>query len=295
MNIRQIRYFLAVAEELNFTRAAEKLHMAQPPLSQQIKQFEEELDVKLFCRNNRQISLTPAGEALVPLAQEVIEKINFAKKTIRQADQGITGQLKIGFISPLGQSLVPQVCKRFKKNYPNTLLQLNVMTPHQIVRAIQQDEINVGLLHGPVPATNTDTITLATEPLVWAISQEHPLSRKDCLTIENFTEEPMVFFGRMHGPGLFDTVYQVFRKHNFSPNLYSRVKSYPELFSYIAAGLGWSMIPSSYQESVPPGITCLPFNDSKDQLEVVSLQRSGYRNNLLDHFIGVTQSYLQQA
>lgn len=183
MELRHLRYFIAVAEELHFSRAAEILHIAQPPLSQQIQSLEKELGTQLFIRTKRSIQLTPAGKAFLVEAKKVMAQAERAILAARQAHDGILGQLEIGFVGTAIAETLPTILKAFHERYPlvETKLQ-NLVTTEQI-QALHEGQIQVGILHPPILDASLNLEIICREPLVVALATDHALARQEHIAL----------------------------------------------------------------------------------------------------------------
>ncbi|MBV9229224.1 MAG: LysR family transcriptional regulator, partial [Chloroflexi bacterium] len=192
MELRHLHYFIAVAEELHFGKAAERLQMAQPPLSQQIRQLEDELGVQLFYRTKRHVQLTEAGHVFLQEARQTLIQAEQAIVAARRAGRGELGRLAIGFVGSATSDILPTLIRGFQERYPEVELLLRELTTAQQVRALQDGRIHVGILRPPVHDDTLRIETLFKEPLIVALPERHPLSSQVQLPIEALAREHFI-------------------------------------------------------------------------------------------------------
>lgn len=241
MELRHIRYFVAVAEELHFRRAAERLNVSQPPLSQQIRQLEEELGVALFHRNRRGVSLTPAGRRFLPRARRILSDVDIALLlTKRDSAQTFT----VGFVSS-ATSLMAPILRNFRGAHPDIDLRLVEGSTSQQGDMLRSGEIDVGFLRPPVPGRGVNTEILVQERLALILADDHPLAGRPHLKLADMARERFVLFPRPLGPGLFDSIIVACRKAGFSPEIDQIGDSMLTILGLVAAGQGVSLVPSS--------------------------------------------------
>ncbi len=241
MELRHIRYFVAVAEELHFRRAAERLNVSQPPLSQQIRQLEEELGVALFVRNRRGVSLTPAGRRFLPRARRILSDVDIALLlTKRDSAQTFT----VGFVSS-ATSLMAPILRNFRGAHPEIDLRLVEGSTSQQGDMLRSGEINVGFLRPPVPGRGINIEILVQERLALILANDHPLAGRPQLKLADMARERFVLFPRPLGPGLFDSIIVACRKAGFSPEIDQIGDSMLTILGLVAAGQGVSLVPAS--------------------------------------------------
>ncbi|WP_158890142.1 LysR family transcriptional regulator [Amycolatopsis anabasis] len=249
MELRHLRYFLAVSEELHFGRAARALGIQQPPLSQQIRALEDELGVKLFDRSSRRVRLTAAGEALRPAAQRALDAADAARRTAQRAGRGDTGELALGFVGTATLTLLPKLLRSFREHHPDVALTLHEMTTAEQLRALHAGNLDVGLVRPPLPGAETvHCVPLGTERLLAALPVRHPLARERAVAVERLAGEPFVLFPRALGPGLYDQILNHCRSHGVEPAITQEAVQMHTLAALVAAGLGVSIVPSSVSQ-----------------------------------------------
>ncbi|MDF7825819.1 LysR family transcriptional regulator [Pontiellaceae bacterium B12227] len=284
MELRHLRYFIAVAEELHFGRAAERLHMAQPPLSQQIKGLEEELGVQLLARTKRKVELTPAGRLFLDEARLTLVQAERAQRIAVEAEQGVRGRLRVGFVTSACYSILPVLVRRFRKDNPLIDLELMEMTPSRQIEAMEEGSIDVGILRPPVGPSCLLVKTLLEEPLVAALPIDHRKADQKAISLQTLSEDAFVLFPRHHGPGIFDVVMKACHEAGFTPQVSYSPNEMQTLLAYVAAGLGVSLVPQSLSAFHPASIVYRPLRGSRIRLELALISRREENNPILDLF-----------
>ncbi|GAA3674797.1 LysR substrate-binding domain-containing protein [Nonomuraea antimicrobica] len=248
MNLQQLRYAVALADELNFGRAAQREGVRQPPFSQQIGKLEEELGVRLFERTTRQVRLTPAGEAFVAQARTALAHAELAVEAARRVGRGEEGRLAIGFVGSATNLTLPRVLRRFRARYPGVQVELRERTSAQQAEELREGLLDVGLLHAPLagPAAEVlSTRTVARELLLAALPTGHPLAARAPLPTSALAWEPFVMFPRRLGSALYDQVIGVARAAGFEPRVVQEAVQMQTIVGLVAAGMGVSIVPES--------------------------------------------------
>ncbi|SCB28522.1 DNA-binding transcriptional regulator, LysR family [Rhizobium hainanense] len=257
LSLRQFQQFLAVAETMNFHRAAERLNMAQPPLTTAIRQIEEEIGVRLFERTNRITGLTPAGEIFREEARRTIAQAERAVALAKRAGEGIIGTLRIGFVASSIHHLVPQIVAEFRKAYPLVALELEEATSARQLTAITADRMDIGLVALPIPPdkkTRVSTSVLLQSRLVAAIPASHPLASAPLLPLAALIEESWVLFPEGEGPGLHSAIMRACAEAGFSPRVGQRAVQMETIVGLVSAGLGVSLVPEAFLSSKREGV-----------------------------------------
>lgn len=247
MNIRQLRYFLAVARELNFTRAAERVGIAQPPLSQQIIALEQELGTPLFTRDNRRVALTPAGEILVDHANRVLNAASAAVDAVHLAERGAKARLSVGAIYSSLYAFLPDVLRAFAVSEPTVELSLQEMTVAQQVNALREGAIEIGLVRGVVHHRDLRTETLFRERLVLAAPSTAPWEIGDPASLDAIAALPMIMVQRQAGRSYSDQVFSLFEDAELQPRIVHQTQDMHTAICLVAAGLGVSIVPAVNQ------------------------------------------------
>ena len=288
MELRHLRYFVAVAEELNFTRAAERLHIAQPPLSTQIRLLEEELGAQLFERDKRRVFLTQAGRELLDRARAILAAAEDAKVATRRAASGETGELKLGYAaSAMFTEVLPGVIRRFQKRFPQIQLHLLEMPSVEQLYAVHNRELDVGIVRRPDMATPAGVRIEEwyRAPLVAAMPKNHALAKRDSLRMADLKDQPLILFPRDSGIGLYWRVVDLCMKAKFRPRIARETRDYAIMIGQVAAGLGIAIVPSDTQCIRLEGVTYRPVQ-GKDAVSALQLafrpdQTDEHTQNLL--------------
>lgn len=250
MELRHLRYFIAVAEELHFGRAALALGISQPPLSQQIQALEKEVGARLFDRTNRRVELSEVGRLFLDETRLVLAQVGKAADVARRAQLGQLGELKIGFTAsaPFNSS-IPQAIFAFRQDFPAVHLALQEMSSMETAQALVENSVHVGIMR-PLPLPDSlVAVELFREPLVAIIRADHPLAAgsEKGLYLSALAAEPFVFFPRTYGSGLYTQLMSLARQAGFSPLITQEAGEPMTIIGLVAAGLGVTVLPASYQ------------------------------------------------
>ncbi|HCF2343190.1 LysR substrate-binding domain-containing protein [Pseudomonas paraeruginosa] len=288
MELRHLRYFIAVAEELHFGRAAERLGISQPPLSQQIQALEEEISARLFERTNRRVELTDAGRLFLDESRQVLAQVDKAVLLARRAHLGELGELKIGFTSSAPfTSTIPSSIHAFRKAYPEVHLDLQEMSSRQVLRALLEESLQVGVIRPLALPDTVHSVELFREPLVAVLRADHPLAAgsEDGLAIAALAEEPFVFFPRSYGTGLYDQVIALTRQAGFSPRIAQEASEAMTIIGLVSAGLGVSILPASFRRTRVDGVVYRTLGDPEATTAVWLVRRQNEGSPLALSFI----------
>lgn len=249
MELRQLRYFVAIAEELSFTRAAERLHVAQPALSVQIRKLEDELGVDLFDRSRRTIRLTPAGDVLLAETRRVLAALDQTLEVVRQVGAGDVGRLAVGFVPSAANEALPPLLRRYGAAHPGVRLSLHELAPDALVRGLHDGRLDVCFLYLPFDDPTLETAVIAREAFVAALPAGHPLADgAGPLDLALLADEPFVLPARHGMPGLHAQVLALCREAGFSPRpVQEDVWLVQTIIGLVAAGVGVALVPESAQ------------------------------------------------
>ncbi|WP_417283091.1 LysR family transcriptional regulator [Comamonas sp.] len=281
MDLRRLTCFLAVAEELNFSRAAQRLHMSQPPLSQQIRLLEQEMGAQLFERSRRAVSLTPAGLLLQDKARQIVELHQQAGELCRMAASGLAGRLRIAFTAsvPLFEAF-SHMLGDFRQRYPQVELDLQHMTTGEQISALSSGQIDIGFMR-PSPAFRIPVPirehTLWRDELMLALPRSHPLAGAPTpLPLSQFADQPFVLHPAVLGGGLHEHILALCSEAGFVPRIAQPARETSTMLALVAAGLGISVVPSIYACICPPGVVFKPLADASrhSRIALVSMQSS---------------------
>jgi DNA-binding transcriptional LysR family regulator len=249
MDLRRIRYFVAVAETLHFGRAAERLRMAQPPLSQQIRVLERDLGVMLFLRTNRRVELTPTGVALLPEARALLAQAERTRQTAVRAQRGELGELRVGFTgSAAFGNAIPRLIHAYRQQAPGVHLQLQELTTQHQLTAMQEQRLDVAFVRGPVTPALPRSLRathLFDDPLVAALPAQHRLAAPSgALSVARLANEGFVMYPRESGTGIYDQIMGLCNAAGFTPRIVQEAREAPTIVGLVAAGLGVALVPS---------------------------------------------------
>ena len=260
MELRHLRYFVAVAEAQHFTRAAKILGIGQPPLSQQIQALEREIGTPLFKRLPRGVALSDAGHAFLEDAQRILRDADQATERARRVARGEQGRIRVGMINSAPfHALIPQVVREFRKRYPNVALTLDEGITPGLAAAVRNETMDLAFVR---PLLETDR-SLHMEPLLdeemlVALPLGHPLCARERIPLLALSIEPFVLFPRTVGAGLHDEIIRACRDAGFSPRVVQETSQVTSIVNLVAAGLGVSIVPASMQQANIEGVTYRP-------------------------------------
>jgi DNA-binding transcriptional LysR family regulator len=293
MELRHLRYFVAVAEELHFGRAAERLHIAQPPLSQQIRRFEAELGEPLLYRTTRNVELAPAGEVMLERGREILAAVDAAVDDARRAARGEYGRLAIGFTGSVTYATLPSVAAALRNELPGVMLDLRgeLLTPAQVAQLLD-GTLDLGLLRPPVNDRDLKTEVLRSEPLVAVLPESHPLAGEEAVHLEMLAGEPFVTYPSHFRSVVHDAVEDACAAHGFEPITAHEVAETSTLVSFVAAGLGVSLVPASVQNMTVRGAIYRPLTEDTTRVELAMAWRHKDDRPILAHALDVIRRHL---
>ncbi|MGH7999671.1 MAG: LysR family transcriptional regulator [Brasilonema sp.] len=294
MELRHLRYFVAVAEELHFGRAAERLHMTQQPLSQQIRQLEDELGVLLFHRTKRRVQLTEPGKAFLVEARHILLKAAQAVEIARQVAQGESGRLKVGFSGFATYSVLPKALRIFRERFPRVELELEEMTTSAQVQALQEQQIHLGLMIPPIPDASLTLEPILKEPFVVILPETHPLATQLELALAMLANESFILVSRQLEPGYYDQCISLFQQAGFSPKVVQKASQKQTILGLVSAGMGVSLAPASIRNIHRAGVVYTTLNPSDVEVELVTVWRQDEALPVLRTFLEVMKEVVSQ-
>jgi DNA-binding transcriptional LysR family regulator len=266
IDLKQLKYFLAVAEEKSFSRAAERLHISQPPLSQQIMKLESELGVRLFTRTTRSFELTVAGRALMVEAADLLGRMRMTIDTIRQIDRGQVGRLRVGIVGSAMWGPIPGLLERFQTDFPRVTWTIHELGPNDQWEALRNKQIDVGFWREPriepdvLKAANLRQELCFKEQFCVAVNARHPLSSRDSISLLDIAGEPML---TLHLDQSAEPRYlmQCCVNAGFEPTIFQEAAEPQTLLAMVGAGLGVALMPETTSRIGWPGVRFLPINE----------------------------------
>ena len=288
MELRHLRYFVAVAEEAHFGRAAERLRIAQPPLSRQIRDLEREIGVPLFERVPRGVELTPAGRAFLPEARLTLSQAERAQRSAQRAARGETGRLRVGFVEAATHSgILPDVLSFFRAHLPSVGLSLFELDALRQAEAFQDGRIDIGILHSP-PLDAARWLRVEPfyeEPLILAVSKAHPLAARARLTLSALAEESFVSFPRTVAPEMYDDILARCRAADFSPRIVQEAAGWHTLASLVSARVGIAFVPRSIAEFQQAGVIYRPVRGLDVRMSLAAVWKRAERSPVRERFV----------
>jgi DNA-binding transcriptional LysR family regulator len=274
MDYRQLRYFIAVAEELSFSRAAKRLHISQPPLSTQIKAMEDELGTQLLARTRRKVELTQAGQLLLDHARRAVGELDLASETVRRAARGEAGVVRVGFTGSVPMlDMFAELFRSFRSSYPRVKIELRHMSTAKQLRAIADAELDVAIMRPPLdfrPAADLQVHVVWRDRLMVFLPLDHPLAGvQGQLKMADLAEQEFVGMAES-GCGVGDQAAMLYRRAGFAPRVVQEAHELRTVLSLVAAGLGISILPSCYQDAGVANVVAKPLDtpDAESRLLV---------------------------
>lgn len=287
MELRHLRYFVAVAEELHFGHAATRLHTSQPSLSQQIQDLERELRVELFLRTKRRVALTPAGTRFLKEARDILASAQRAAGLAREAARGDARRLSIGISPETDWIFVGKALRLFAEHAPSVDVVFQNLTPEAQVDALRGGRIDVGFVGLPLEAEGMVTERTGRARLVVAVPEKHPLARKKGLRLEDLSKESYVLWPRHLSPGAYDQLLAVFRRAGFGPPIAmeGEIPSTRTVLGMIAAGLTIALVDPVLEQMAGPGVAFLSLDGDGVFTETGVIYRRGEESPILASFL----------
>jgi len=284
MELRHLKYFTAVAEELNFRRAAEKLHIAQPALSSQIRSLEEELGVRLLHRSTRKVELTPSGRVFLIEARGVLATAFNAGQRARQAEAGLVGTFRLGIIAPTANPWLAAILRRFQQQFPNVQLSLYDLTSTEQLRRLHENELDAGLLRPPVGHPELDFKFVEESRQVLALPMGHRLARKKKLEWADFHQEQMVMMNPTVQHGYYDAFLTACSKARAKPRVAQYANDIQTKMWLISAGFGIAPTTATLAEVKRPGLIFRPLPEGLPPVHTILAWRREDDSPILKNF-----------
>lgn len=286
MEYRQLRYFVAVAEELHFAKAAERLHITQPALSKQIQALEKHLDIQLFKRTKQQVQLTVAGKVFLPQVQQLLVQAQKAVELAKRAARGEVGRLTIGFTPSARSYVLPEILRVFRSNYPDVELVMRGICTEEQVEALQNHEIDIAFLHPPITKKRLNIHPLLEEDFLLVLPQGHPLETYEQVPLEALARECFIIHPPEKGMVLYEEFFTICEKFGFKPRVIES-PSYEARMALVASGVGVTFIPASVESFVGSGVVCRKMEGVTPKLQLAAAWRQEELCPVLVEFIKV--------
>lgn len=290
MELRHLRYFIAVAEELHFTRAAERLHIGQPPLSQAIQALEADIGAQLFARTKRSVRLTDAGKLFLTDARRILALSEQAGATARRAERGEAGELRVGFTfsTPL-TPLFAAVINRYRRAYPHVTLTLHEMATLRQLDGLTQRTLDLGFIRPPdrVHGAELKLTPMREDPLVAVLPTTSALARKTAIAMRDLQGMPFVMYPASAGTGIYPQIFRLCREAGFVPNVALEAGEASTIIGLVAAGCGVSLLPKAFDRIRMDGVCYRPIADEAATTTLLLAQRGDEVSPLVEAFVAL--------
>jgi DNA-binding transcriptional LysR family regulator len=281
LDVRRLQYFIAVAETLHFRKAAERLHVAQPALSQQIRRLEEDLGCELLTRDRRRVELTPAGQALLESGRRALAQMTHAEDTARRTAANQLALLRIGFLNPAAFAIVPKLLQRLRAERPDLFLILREGGSASLLEEVRLGTLDVAFARGPITHPGVRIDVLRREPLVAVLPSTHPLARRKRVPLAELADESFVGFRRDVAPSLHDAITRMCMDAGFAPSFVTEASEWYTIVSLVAAGLGVAILPESITTFSRGDAVYRPIAGAQREVELVIAQAPGTQSAAL--------------
>ena len=288
LDLRKLRYFLTVAEELHFGRAAIRLHLAQPPLTRQISALETELGFKLFDRTSRSVTLTAQGRSFLPYARGVLEQVELAQVIAGKLAAGTAGQLTLGYVSSIALSdLFSQAIQAFAQRFPDVQLTLVECASGSLGAQVADGRLDIGLSRLLPQGDEVQALSLGEERLVAAVSTDSPLASQAQVSLAQLSAYPLILFPADYGSGLNQSIEQLYRHHGQPLRAGPTGRQITSIIALVAAGQGVALVPECTQSLMNKGVTYRPLVEVDARAKLLVLTPTQTKSTLVEAFLSV--------
>ena len=289
MDLKQLRSFIAVANTLNFGRAARQLHLSQSALSIQIQNLEAHLGVPLLERNRRTVRLTAAGESVLADSEALLQQVADIELRAARIGSGEVGHLRVGFVASATLELIPAIVLAFRKLYPGVSLELKNIPTTQQVEALKSGSLDVGFVRLPLAVEGLSITSVHREPFAMVLAKSNPLATEKALTVRHLAGQPFIAYGRKWAPGFYDHWMQICRKAGFTPNVVQEAAEMETAMVLVAAGLGVALLPEGITRRSRSILKVKPLSGEKVVSEIGVAVRADRTTPLLGRFVDVAK------
>jgi len=290
MELRQLRYFLAVAERMHFTGAAQALHVSQPALSQQIRMLEEEIGVKLLERTNRRVELTPAGVAFRARALAALREVAEAASDAKQVERGEVGSINIGFVTTAAVFILPSLMDQFCINFPHAMLKLHELSPEEQLEALDKNRIDVGFSSVSSVLPSLECKLLVREKLIVALPLLHPAASRRSVDLAQFADERFLLPERGLLTGMYEEIIQACHRSGFVPKLTQPIRLAETAVCLVAGNFGIALVPESFKRLKVDGVVYRPLKHDVPVFDMYAIRRKNPGSPLVDNFWSFVES-----
>ncbi|MBN3812138.1 LysR family transcriptional regulator [Paraburkholderia sp. Ac-20347] len=286
MELKQLRYFVAVAEELHFGRAARRLFISQPALSFDIRKFEEQLGVQLLERSNKAVALTNAGFVLLEEARRLLAQADEVRRIAERSAHGLAGRLRIGFVNSMLYRGLPEAVRRFEADHPAVEVVLREMNTIEQVHALQRLQIDLGFAHwGRFPA-EVQSQTLFSEPFLCCLPAGHRLAKRRRIDLAALAREPFILFPRSVSPHYHDQIIATCVEAGFSPQIRHEARLWQTVVTMVEFGMCIALVPAALGKMGGERAVFRPLSSNPYESQVLKLVRAGETNGIVEGFSG---------
>lgn len=294
IDIRQLRYFQAVAEELHFGRASSRLRIAQPALSRQVQQLEDEIGTQLLKRTQRVVELTPAGELFLERTSQILDDLGSAISDARRVSKGEYGQLVVGFIHSSTYGLLPAIVERFRHLYPDIELELREMGIAEQHDALSRSLIDIGLLRPQPAPPGIEVQAIMEDPFLLAVPDKHHLAKREAVEMKSLAAEPMIMFSKRESPMFHSRITAMFEKSGFTLKIVQHATQIHTIVGLVGAGIGIAVVPETARNLYPRGVRFLQILDEPEPVHVALGWQRGKDTPAIRSFRQVALLVVQQ-
>lgn len=285
IELRHLNYFLVLADELHFGRAAEKLYISQPPLSRQIKQLEQELDVQLFKRNNKKVELTRYGSFLKKEGEKLFADILQIEKNLQLMKASDQGKITIAYVGAVMFSFFPKVFSKLKSKFPNIHFILKELSNTEQIDALNKNLIDIGFVRGPLKLEGIESKKVESSTFSIVIAESHPLAKKEKLTLSELEHESFIRFSKSCAPPMHKSLMNIFNSYGFEPITVHETSQMTALLRLVESGFGYSIVPTSIMEGYNLGLIFHELKNENEITEISMIFNPKFKTNLTSNII----------
>lgn len=291
MEFRHLRYFVVLADELHFGRAAERLHITQPPLSMNIRQLEQSMGARLFDRNSKAVALTAAGRAFLPAAQALLANADEAAQLARAVDQGVAGRLRIGFVGSMLYRGLPTLLKAFEHRHPRLRVELAEVNSQDQIAELSRGQLDCGFVHQiRVPAGLAQQV-VSDEPFVCCLPAAHHQAGAASIALAELEHESLVMFSRAASPDYYEQIMAVCSRAGLFPDVRHQARHWASVVALVAQGLGVALVPAAMAKSGTPGVRYVGIRGATQKSQVYCVWQRAHANPALQAFLTAVQAW----
>lgn len=288
--LRHIRCFVAVAEELHFRRAAEKLGVAQPALSRSIRYLEKELDVTLFLRSNRNVKITQAGATFLKGCRNILNRVERAVDDARLADQGQIGSIRIGYTDNAITGALPSIIKNFQAQQPGIVVRIHHdVTTTQFVK-LAEEEMDIGFVTGPIGRSGFEQCLIQSERFVCVVYENHKLANRRSIHLEELANEDFVHGLSNDWEHFYSHLIPLCHKAGFVPKIVQAAHNTASILGLVSCGMGITILTENVRNSIGPGLTIIPIEDISERLQTVAIWKAEVMDGSIELFVDYLHS-----